>query len=227
MFLGGPYKRFKNDYSVYMFSRKNVMGEGYTIQDMANDQVSALKELGIETARILGVSQGGMIAQCIAIQYPAVCDKLILAVTAPNANETMTSVIEQRISLAEAGKHSELMMDTAERMYSASYLNSFRRALLLISKLTKPSGYDRFLINARAILQFDVRDQLSSIYCPTLIIAGERDQIAGNDAAELLKQANSGSELYVYQGLGHDAFEEAKDFYERVLEFCDARKTQE
>ena len=56
--------------------------------------------------------------------------------------------------------------------------------------------------------------------CPTLIIAGSDDRTVGNDAAFELNRRISGSELYIYDGLGHGAFEEAKDFYDRVFEFC-------
>ena len=48
---------------------------------MAKDQVEVMKKLGISKASIIGVSQGGMIAQCIAIDYPELLDKLVLAVT--------------------------------------------------------------------------------------------------------------------------------------------------
>ena len=37
--LASPYRRFFSDYTVYMFSRKNSMPEGYTIREMAEDQV--------------------------------------------------------------------------------------------------------------------------------------------------------------------------------------------
>ena len=82
-----PYKKHLKDYTVYMFSRKNVMPYGYSIGDMADDQVTAMKKLGIEKAYICGVSQGGMIAQSIAIDHPEVVEKLILAVTAPYAGD--------------------------------------------------------------------------------------------------------------------------------------------
>lgn len=93
----------------------------------------------------------------------------------------------------------------------------------MLAKLTKPSSYDRFLKNALAILNFDARAELSKINCPTLIIAGENDNTVGNAAAHELNSGISKSELYVYQGLGHGAFEEAKDFYDRVLIFCNQR----
>ena len=56
--LATPYRKFFKDYTVYIFSRKNVMPEGYTIREMANDQAAAMKALGIVRASVLGVSQG-------------------------------------------------------------------------------------------------------------------------------------------------------------------------
>ena len=69
-------------------------------------------------------------------------------------------------------------------------------------------------------MHFDARKELPMITAPTLIIAGSEDQTVGNYAAEELKQGISGSELFVYEGLGHGAYEEAKDFYDRVLAYC-------
>ena len=63
-------------------------------------------------------------------------------------------------------------------------------------------------------------DNLPKITCPTLIIAGSDDRTVGNDAALELNRGIVGSKLYVYEGLGHGAYEEAKDFYDRVLDFC-------
>ena len=70
LLLASPYKRFFKDYTVYMFSRKNEMPEGYSIRDMASDQAKVLKKLGITRANVMGGSQGGMIAQFLAIDYP-------------------------------------------------------------------------------------------------------------------------------------------------------------
>ena len=218
--LAAPYKKFNDDYTVYMFSRKNDIPEGYSIEDMADDQVTAMKNLGIDKASVLGVSQGGMIAQCIAIRHPEVTERLILAVTAPYANEVVTEAVSSWIEMASRGDHRTLMVDTAERMYSESFLQKNRKYFPFIAKFTKPSSYDRFMKNANAILRFDVRNDLSKISCPTLIISCSDDKTVGNDAKGELKDGIAGSELFVYEGLDHGAFEEAKDFYDRVLAFC-------
>lgn len=215
-----PYGRFLRDYTVYMFSRKNDMPEGYTIEAMADDQALAMERLGIDRAFVLGVSQGGMIAQCLAIRHPEKVSKLILAVTAPNANGVVRAVISGWIDMALRGDHAALMADTAEKTYSDACLRRNRKLLPLLTRLTRLSDYDRFLKNARAILAFDAREALSKIACPTLIIAGSDDHTVGNDAAPELNRRIAQSELYVYEGLGHGTFEEANDFYDRILAYC-------
>ncbi len=220
LILASSYKRFFSDYTVYMFSRKNSMPQGYSIRDMAEDQVMALKSLGIDRFYLLGVSQGGMIAQYIAIDHPDMVEKLVLAVTAPYANSVVCESVSSWITMVDRGDHTSLMIDTAERMYSEKYLQKNRRIFPLIARFTKPRSYERFMRNADAILGFDSRGELAKISCPTLIIAGSDDHTVGNDAASELSNGIAGSELYVYEGLGHGAFEEAKDFYDRVLEFC-------
>ena len=217
--LSGSYKKFLQDYTVYMFSRKNEMPEGYSIADMAEDQVSVLKGLGIPEAYVLGVSEGGMIAQAMAAKHPKMVKKLILAVTAPNANETVTEAVSGWIELAKRGDHTALMVDTAEKTYSEAYLRKSRKFFPLIARFTKPRDYDRFLKNANAILGFDAREELAKIACPTLILAGSDDHIVGNDAPYELNRGIEGSKLYIYNGLGHSAYEEGKDFYDRVFEF--------
>ena len=220
MLLSPPYRKFLPDFTVYMFSRKNDMPDGYTIRDMAQDQVLAMRELGIDQTYLLGVSQGGMIAQYIAIDHPEMVKKLILAVTAPNANAVVVDAVSRWIDMASRGDHAALMLDTAEKMYSEAYLQKNRKALSLFAKFTKPSDYGRFLKNAYAILNFDSRDELSEIRCPTLIIAGSADHTVGSNAALELNRAIASSKIFVYEGLGHGVFEEAKDFYDRVLDFC-------
>ena len=118
LILASPYKRFFRDYTVYMFSRKNNMPEGYSIRDMSDDQIFAMKDLGIDQAYLLGVSQGGMIAQYMAIDHPEMVTKLILAVTAPNANTVVQENVSGWIDMVKRGDHSALMADTAEKMYS-------------------------------------------------------------------------------------------------------------
>ena len=60
---------------------------------------------------------------------------------------------------------------------------------------------------------------LGKIACPTLILGGEEDRVVGAEGSRELHAAIPGSELYLYPGLGHGAFEEAPDFNERIYRF--------
>ena len=217
--LSLPYKKYFDSFTVYMFSRKNVMPEGISIRDMAEDQACAMKILGIDKASVMGVSQGGMIAQYLAIDHPEMVEKLVLTVTAPYANDVVRDAVTTWLGMAEKGDHLSLMTDTAERMYSEAFLKKNRKMFPLVAKFTKPSSYERFFRNAHAILDFDSRDELSKINCPTLIIAGAEDKTVGTDAVHELNEMIPGSETFVYEGLGHGAYEEAKDYYDKVLDF--------
>lgn len=224
LILSAPYKKFFKDYTVYMFSRKNSIPEGYSMRDMARDQVTALKELGIEKTILMGVSQGGMISQYIAIDYPEILEGLLLVETAPYANPIVIDGVSLWIEMAKKGDHKSLMTDVAERMYSEKYLKKNRKFFPITAWLTKPANYERFFGNAYAILDFDAREELCRISCPTFIISGDDDHTVGNDAPHEFKKAIKGSEMFIYHGYGHGCHEECKDFYDKIYEFCESIK---
>ena len=219
--LSLPYRRYFSGYTVYMFSRRDDLPEGYSIRDMADDQAVALERLGLGKVCLLGVSQGGMIAQRLAIDCAGLVEKLVIAVSAPRANPLVQDRVFRWIEYARRGDHRGLMTDTAEKSYSPRYLKRYRPFYPLLGLLGKPASYDRFLVNAEAILGFDALDELGKIACPTLIIGGADDKIVGIDASYEMKARIPGSELYVYDGLGHAAYEEAGDFYDRVFSFLE------
>lgn len=219
LLLARPYRSFFQEYTVYMFSRKDDMPECYSIRDMAKDQALAMHTLSIEKACVMGVSQGGMIAQYLAIDHPDLMEKLILAVTAPCVNDLIKSNVTKWMNLAMQGKHKELMIDTAEKSYSPTYLKKYRKYYPIIGVISKPANYHRFLVNAKAILEFDATGELDKITCPTFIIGGEDDKTVGIQASHSLNERITGSTLYVYAGLGHAAYEEAPDFNQRVSSF--------
>ena len=107
-------------------------------------------------------------------------------------------------------------------------MNLTRKSFLELAALTALAGPASNLLlafplmaGARAILDFDARGELGKIACPTLILGGEEDRIVGAEASRELHGAIAGSELYIYPGLGHAAYEEAKDFNERIYRFLE------
>ena len=219
LLLIGPYRPYLKDFTIYMFSRREPLPEGHSIRDMAADQAEALRALGIGRTCVLGVSEGGMIAQRLAIDHTELVEKLVLAVTVPCTNDVVRSCVPGWMDMARRGDHKALMIDTAERSYSPAHLKRYRKLYPLLGRVGRPRSYDRFLTNARAILSFDACEDLPRIACPTLILGGEEDRIVGPEASRLLAARIPNSALFMYPGLGHAAYEEAKDFYGRVFAF--------
>lgn len=219
--LSAAFKKLGKSHKVYIFSRKRQIPESYSTQEMAHDQVEVMRSLGILKADLLGVSQGGMIAQYMAIDHPDAVGKLIAVVTSSRKNETMQGVISRWIELAMAGNFREIIIDTAEKSYSEQALKRYRRIYPLMVAISRPKEPGRFLIHAQSCLDHNSFDRLSAISCPTLVIGGLCDKIVGAQASVELAQQIKNSRLHMYEGLGHAAYEEAEDFCARVLDFLD------
>lgn len=213
------YRIYAKEFTVYVFSRKNHLQEGYSTREMAKDQAEAMTAIGISKADVIGISQGGMIAQYLAIDYPELVDKLILAVTSSRPNEITEKVVGAWMQMATQGNYKDLMVDTAEKSYSDRYLKKYRLLYPLLGRIGKPKSFSRFLIQAASCIAHDAYAELDKITCPTLVIGGDCDKIAGTMSASVTADKINGSELFIYKGLGHAAYEEAKDFNARILNF--------
>lgn len=213
------YRVFAKEFTVYGFSRKNALPEGYTTKEMAADQAQAMGLLGIPEADVLGVSMGGMIAQHLAIDYPEKVGKLILTVTSARPNPILEASIDEWVSCAKRGDHTVFMDSNVRRIYSEGYYRKNKWLVPIMGKLTKPKSYERFFIQANACLKHDAFESLQQIQAPTLVIGGEKDNALGGDASREIAAQIPGAELRMYQQWGHGLYEEAGDFNQTVLDF--------
>ena len=212
------YRIFAKDYKVYLFDRRPVVHEGITVREMAADVAAAMDELGIARADVLGVSQGGMIAQYLAIDRPDLVRKLVIAVTLSRTNDTVKSVVNGWIGMTERGAMKELVADMAEKMYSEAYLKRYRPLLPLLTVIQKPKDVRRFIALSKACLTCSAYEELEKITCPVLVVGAARDQVVTGAASEEIA-AKLGCSLRMYDELGHAAYEEAKDFDRVVYDF--------
>lgn len=213
------YRMFAKDFKVYLFSRKNELEEGYSIRDMARDLKYAMDQIGIKKADIMGVSQGGMIAEWFAIDYPEVVNKLILVVTVGRQNECVQQNVNRWIGLAEQNRYGEAMKDITVHMYTEEYIRKVGPMLALLGLFPGPRNKERFLRMARACIEHSLFDELKKIRATTLVIGGEKDRTVTGEASEEIAEQIPDSELFMYAEYGHGLYEEAKDFNRRVYDF--------
>lgn len=216
--LAGMYRLFAKAYTVYVFDKRADIPDGYTIRDMANDLALAMRQLRLCGADVLGVSQGGMIAQYLAMDHPQLVRRLALGVTAPRKNAVLEEAVSGWIAMAQAGERKALVADMLEKTYSDAYRKRYRLLMPLLSRMVKKRDFERFIALARACLTCNAYPELYKITCPTFVIGGKQDKIVTAEASEEIAAA-LGCELYLYDALGHAAYEEAGDFNERVYRF--------
>ncbi len=216
--LAYTYRLFAKDYTVYLFDRRPDIWDGITVRDMAKDIASAMDTLHIANADVLGVSQGGMIGQYLAIDRPDLVHALVLAATLCRNNETVFSVIDNWIALTQEHNMKALVHDMTVKLYSDNYIRRYKPFLPLLTLLQKPKDPVRFITLAKSCLTCDTYELLSQIQCPVLVIGGAQDKIVGSASAKELAD-KLGCELMLYQHFGHAVYEEAKDFNQKVYDF--------
>ena len=213
------YREFMKDFTVYMMSRREPLPEGFSTKDMAADIALFMDKLGIEKASIFGVSMGGMIAQHFAADFPEKTEKLVLVATAPKANEIMENCIPVWTEQAKNGEGAALMESNVRNMYSDEYYRKNRWLTPIIGKISVPKDPSRFLSMAKACLEHDAFSVLKYIKAPAFIIGGAEDRTVGPEGSEILAAEIPDAEIFMYPGLRHAVYDEAKDFNKRVMEF--------
>lgn len=211
------FRRLGAKYRVYAFSRRRDLPEGFTTADMADDLALEMAALGIGKAVIYGVSQGGMIAQQLALRHPERVERLILTVTASRPNAVMDEAIGGWLAMADHDDYRGIMLDTAERSYTGKYLKRSLMQYRLLSRFSKPKDYTRFRVLCDSCLTHDVYDALPDITCPALVIGGRKDRIVTGEASEELAERIPDATLYLYDDLSHGLYEQAEDYEDRLL----------
>ena len=213
------FYRYAKEYKVYIFDRKDHIEEGISIENMDDDLYHSLQELNIAKASIIGMSQGGMIAQLFAIKYPQKLTSLVLALTFSRNNDISRDTIEGWIEMAKNGEVAKLNKDSMCKTFSSPMLKKLYVINKLFLKTVSVEKQERFVRLAKSILEFDCHKSLDKITCPTLVLGAKKDLVLGVDGARELANSIPNASYYEFSKQGHAAFIESKQFNKMILEF--------
>ena len=216
--LAWYYRIFAKDYSVYMFDNADNLPEEVNIHDLAEDLCEAMDASEIAEAYVFGASQGGMIAQDLAINHPDKVKALVLGVTASRSNGTIEENIREWIDMAGRDDYMAIARDYLFKGYSEEYIKKYKYMLPLAIKTQKMMPKERFMKLARACLTVNTFDDLDKLKCPVLVLGGGKDKIVTGEASREIA-GKLGCECHIYEDLSHEAYNEAKDFNQRIFEF--------
>jgi pimeloyl-ACP methyl ester carboxylesterase len=182
----------------------------YTLWDMADDAAGVVAALGMASAHVVGVSLGGMIAQCLAISHPSAVRSLcsVMSTTgSPGVGAMAASTLDTLAALAAAYTDPiEREVATARRFASPAYAFdepwARGRAERILAAGGPPGGPGRQL--AAMLVSGDRTAALGHVLVPTLVVHGDADAIVTVDGGRATARAVPGSRLVVVRGLAHE-----------------------
>jgi 3-oxoadipate enol-lactonase len=206
----------------------------YAIADMARDAQAVLDAAGVQSAHVLGVSLGGLIAQELYHQQPARVRSLILGCTGTGPNDPTYAPpaphVWETLQLSRSDQPAEKVMDA---MYRVFYHPSYRAKIPdLVRRLLKlqraepqpPHAYEAQLAACRNHSPNSPR--LKDIRVPALVLHGDEDEVWPLANAEYLAEHIPGAELVTIPRCGHMFMvEKPREFNAAVLDFL-ARVSQ-
>ena len=213
------YRLLANRYRIYVFSRINELRQGYTTRDMAADVAEAMETLNLDTAYVMGISQGGMIAQWLAADFPERVQRLILAVTTARTSQLARERIEHWQKLSQSGNFRDLMLDIAYHSYTQKSYRRWRFLSDIMGRLGRIKDEKRIAIQSQSCLEHDSLEVLKEIQCPTLVLGSLEDDVIGVKGSKELAKGISGCQLLILKHSGHALYEENKLFQEIVCGF--------
>ena len=213
------YRLLAKRYKIYVFSRINELRQGYTTRDMAADVAEAMETLKLDTAYVMGISQGGMIAQWLVADFPEKVQKLILAVTTAKPSQLARERIDHWQQLSQSGNFKHLMLDIAKHSYTQKSYQKWCFLYNIMGRLGRTKDEKRIAIQSQSCLTHDSLEVLKGIQCPTLILGALEDDVIGVKGSKELAKAISGCQLLILKHSGHALYEENKAFLEAVCEF--------
>jgi pimeloyl-ACP methyl ester carboxylesterase len=188
------------------------------IDQMAEDTVALLQQVGIEQADVLGWSMGAGVAFQIAVRHPGLVRKLVLASLSLNPEGNHPGLLEAM----EALKPEDLDGSPFQREYAEI--------------APHPEDWPKLIAkNQRMDLEFQgwPLETMKSITAPTLLVIGDSDIVRPEHAVEMFRLLGGGvigdlvglprSRLAVLPGTTHVTLVDRADWLvSMITEFLDA-----
>lgn len=189
----------------------DVSGAVYTLDDMADDAVALLDSLGLDSAHLVGVSMGGMIAQTLAILHPVRARSLV-SIMSTTGDSSVGQPTEEAMDalLSPMPSSREEAIERAVRTWRVIRSPGFdwdedrvrRLAAVAYDRAFDPSGFARQL--AAIFASGDRTTQLGTVDLPTVVVHGDADILVTPSGGEATAAAVPGAELVMIEGMGHD-----------------------
>jgi 3-oxoadipate enol-lactonase len=178
-----------------------------TIREMAEDAAGLLGALGLDSAHVMGISMGGMIAQELALAHPERIRTLTLGCTYCGGEGSALAAEEDLQGLVAA-----LGSGDRERAIRAGWEINVSPAMA-----ADEQAFERFheiaerravavpviMQQMQACLAHDTRERLAQLAIPTLVVHGTADRLLPVQNGRLIASLIPGARLEIFDDVGH------------------------
>lgn len=204
------------------FGRTPAGAGALSVARMAEDVWQLLRQLKVETASFVGYSMGGAVAQQLALQWPGLVRRLVIANSVPTfMPRTLVQRFEiwYRMAVIHLLGPRRLAEIAALRMYPRPDQAGLRRKVVERSRYNRTRNYVRAL---RALTRWSVMERLGELRMPVLVLAAEHDYFPREDSLRFAHALPKGR-FHSFDGMHHGLPMEAPaEFNQAVLKFLAA-----
>lgn len=198
-------------------SDKPQGSDQYSIGVCADDLNGLLERLGIPSAVFMGQSMGTLVCQQLSLAHPERVRALVLAgalAGSPPAGTIVGPWVERIVEEIEAKGLGEYLKTIVPFWFSPGFdpavISSFTRDCF-------KAAQHAAVAFCRAVSGFSIRDKLSAIRVPTLIVVGEKDGRTPVEEAEYINRRIPDAWLKIIKGAGHMANVEKPEEFNRAV----------
>jgi 3-oxoadipate enol-lactonase len=179
----------------------------FTTADLAADTAGLLDALELESAHVVGISMGGMVAQELALAHPERIRTLTIGASYCGGPEgvLMTPEDLQMLGAAVAsGDREQVFRVMWEINLSPGFREDDSRFATfseMASELSSPQPV--ILQQMQACSAHNTHERLGQIDLPTLVIHGDADRLLGYPNGREIASSIPGARLETLEGVGH------------------------
>ncbi len=213
------------------FGHSPMPSKEITISGYARLLNRLFDELGLGAAAVVGNSMGGFIGAELAIAFPQRVERLVLVSAAgistyrdPRTQRAIPVLRRVgRVTAASAAwvasKSDAVALRPRLREVTLNLVVAHPSALpaTLAAEQLRGAGKPGFIQALQAVIDYDVRERLPEIACPTLIVWGEHDRLISVRDADVFADLIPNSRKVLFPDTGHMAMLERPDEFNALL----------
>jgi len=194
-----------------------VPARPYGIEELSAQLAAVMRREGVAKAHIMGLSLGGLVAQCFAATEPAMTDKLVLCDTTPRYTNEAREMWVVRAAAARKNGAASLLPTIEKIWFTSGFVASEAPAVKLVRETFEVCSSEGYALACEALGAADLRALVPRIKAPTLVLYGSDEGQAFQDAGGWLRDHIAGARMEIVPSAGHASVLEQPIFIERLL----------